>query len=425
MKINKMDKQTLYIITAISAAFVVLFVAVTVVLALILKRDEPEDIPEPERAEISEMNGVWIATATNIDFPSRPDLSKAELKAELDHIVDTCADAGLDTIFYQVRPASDAMYDSVLYPVSRYLSTDGELTLDTLEYLIEAAREKGINVHAWINPLRAAVSGDVDDLAPDHPERKNPDWTVKYADGKTYYDCAIPEVRKLVCDGIAELIEKYDIAGIVFDDYFYPYPVYETDSEGNKTIAPFDDDGTYSKYGKDFDDKGDWRRDNVNKLIKECYNTVKTYDEDCLFGVAPFGIWKNGYGDESGSTTRGAQSYSDIYCDTIAWVKGGYVDYIAPQIYWRTEETAASYDAICDWWDYMLGDTDIPFFVCHGAYRYEDWESPAGIMTDQVEYAKEKETYKGSIFYGFEEIESNKDGIRDELKELYKKAVAD
>ena len=426
MKINKMDKQTLMIITAVSAAFVILFVALTVILAFVLGNDEPADEPVDAVKEIEEMNGVWIATATNIDFPSRPDLSKAELKAELDNIVKTAAEAGLDTIFYQVRPASDAMYESVLFPVSRYLSTDGELTLDTLEYLIDAAKKEGIEVHAWINPLRAAVSGDVSSLPEDHPARNNPDWCVKYADGKTYYDCAIPEVRKLVCDGILEIIEKYDVAGIVFDDYFYPYPIYETDEEGNKSVIEFDDDDTYSKYGKDFDDKGDWRRDNVNKLIKECYDTVKASDENCLFGVAPFGIWKNGYGDESGSTTRGAQSYTDIYCDTIAWVKGGYVDFVAPQIYWRTEESAASYTAICDWWDYMLSQYDVPFLVCHGAYRYEDWESPAGIMTSQVEYAKEKQTYKGSIFYGYEEIRSNKDGIRDEIRDMYKKeAVAD
>ena len=419
MYTGKMDKKTLVTVTVIALAFIIVFASVAVIIGVILARDgEPEE-PQVGAKELESMNGVWIATATNIDFPSRPDLTKAELKAELDSIVDTCSKAGLDTIFYQVRPASDAMYKSEIFPVSKYLSSDRRLTLDTLEYLIEKAGEKGIKVHAWINPLRAAVGGDISDLPEGHPARDNPEWVVKYADGKLYYDCAIPEVRKLVCDGISEIIAKYDVAGIVFDDYFYPYPVYETDEAGNKTVVDFDDSGSFNEYGKDYDDKGDWRRHNVDLLIEESYKAVKSADGSCVFGVAPFGIWKNGYGDESGSATRGAQSYFDIYCDTLAWADGGYVDYIAPQIYWRAEESAASYTALCDWWDMMLKERGVPFIICHAAYRYDGWEAPSGIMTSQVEYAKTKESYKGSIFYGYEEIATNKEGIANELSDLY------
>ncbi len=419
---NKLDKKTLITITAVVSAFVLIFAVVAVVLGIVLNRDNEEPAAPAEENEasmVAEMNGVWIASISNIDFPSKPDLTEDELKAELDSIVETAESVGLNTIFFQVRPSADALYDSDIFPVSRYLSSEGKLTLDPLEYIIEAAMKKNISVHAWINPLRVAVGGTADDLPDGHPAKEHPEWCVKYADGKIYFDCGIPEVRQLVADGIKEIIEGYDVGGIVFDDYFYPYPQYETDSEGNKTVAAFEDSTTFNRFGTEYDDIGDWRRENVNSLVRLAYNTVKETDKECCFGVSPFGIWKNGYGDDSGSATRGSQSYYDIYCDSIAWVKDGYVDYIAPQLYWRAEESAASYTALCDWWAMMVEDTDVALFISHGAYRYDGWESPEGVMTSQVEYASSFDSYKGSFFYGYEEIKANTMGIADELISLY------
>ena len=423
MRFNKLDKKTFIIITSVAAVFVILFVIITLVLSLVLKK-EPEAVPpkhEEEKKEINfeKMNGVWIASVSNIDFPSRPDLSKKELMAEIDAIVATVAEAGLDTVFFQVRPSSDALYDSDIFPVSRYLSSDGELTLDCLEYFIEAAEAYDIAVHAWINPLRVAVGGTTDDLRDDNPAKKNPRWCVKYADGKIYYDCGNPDVRKLIADGVREIVENYDVAGIVFDDYFYPYPVYETDDDGNRIVSVFEDSESFDTYGTEYDDIGDWRRENVNSLVKLCYDTVKKADRKCLFGVSPFGIWKNGYGDESGSATKGSQSYFDIYCDSVAWAKGGYVDYIAPQLYWTAENSAASYTALTEWWALAIDNTGVPLLVSHAAYRYSEWENPSGIITSQVENAEGYEIYRGSMFYGYEEIAANTYGITDELKKLY------
>lgn len=419
---DKLDKKALITVTAVVAAFVLIFATVAIILGVALNKDDEGAFDDPEdnvEANVSEMNGVWIASISNIDFPSKPDLSADELKVELDAIVENVEESGLDTIFFQVRPSSDALYSSDIFPVSRYLSKEGILVIDPLEYIIEAASAKGISVHAWINPLRVAVGGTVEELPDGHPAKEHPEWCVKYADGKIYFDCGIPEVRQLIADGISEIIEGYDVEGIVFDDYFYPYPQYETDSEGNKTIAAFGDSATFGQYGSEYDDIGDWRRENVNCLVKLAYDTVKSTDKNCIFGVSPFGIWKNGYGDISGSATRGSQSYYDIYCDSISWVNGGYVDYIAPQLYWRAEESAASYTALCDWWAMMVEDTGVGLFISHGAYRYDGWESPQGIMTSQVEYAKKFESYKGSFFYGYEEIEANTMGIRDEIHALY------
>ncbi len=422
MFLNKLDKKTVMIVTAVVAAFVLIFAVVAVVLGIFLNRNHDPDgeIADNEIvSSVSNMNGVWIASISNIDFPSRPDLCEDELKEEIDRIVETVDSTGLDTIFFQVRPASDALYRSDIFPVSRYLSSNGEMTIDPLEYIIEVASKKDIAVHAWINPLRVAVGGTVEDLPDGHPAKENPAWCVKYADGKIYYDCGIPEVRELIADGIKEIIEGYDVEGVVFDDYFYPYPQYETDSEGNKAVAVFEDSATFGQFGTEYDDIGDWRRENVNSMVKLAYKTVKETDPSCIFGVSPFGIWKNGYGDESGSATRGSQSYYDIYCDSIAWIQEGYVDYIAPQLYWRAEESVASYTALCDWWAMMVEDTGVGLFISHGAYRYDGWEEPEGVMTSQVEYARAFESYKGSFFYGYEEIEANTMGIGEELSALY------
>lgn len=414
MNINIKDKKTLTMVIAICMAFVLVFSGIIAAVICLWGKGENSG------KKALNMNGAWIATVSNIDFPSKPDLDEKELKAEIDSIVDTAGSAGLDTLFFQVRPSADALYASDIFPVSKYLSSDGLLTLDTLDYMISAAHAKNIKVHAWINPLRVATSGSVEDLPDNSPAKIHSDWTVKYDDGKIYFDCGVPEVRELICSGIAEILDGYDVDGIVFDDYFYPYPTYITAENGEKTVAKFADSDTFDEYGEDFSDIGDWRRNNVNELIHSVYDTVKSKNSDIVFGVAPFGIWKNGYGDESGSETRGAQSYYDIYCDTLAWVDGGYVDYIAPQLYWRDIDSAAAYNVLCDWWSARLEKSKVRLLISHAAYRYGgDWEDPEGIMTSQVQYASQHENYCGSIFYGFDEIKNNTHGVTDEIKNLY------
>lgn len=367
----------------------------------------------------SEMRGVYIASVYNIDFPSRPDLSAAALKAELDDILDTAEDAGLNTVFFQVRPAADALYDSDIFPVSRTLSTKGKLFFDPLAYLIEQAHQRNIFVHAWVNPLRittgsaAKPNTDIADLPARSPAAAHPEWTVAYADGKLYFDAGYPEVRKLVADGVAEIVRKYNVDGILFDDYFYPYPVSE-----NGVTAGFDDSVSFSLYGGNMS-RGNWRRQNINQMIELVYDTVKEISEDVRFGVAPFGIWQNDDGKNGGSATRGLESYSAIYCDPVAWAQGGYVDYIAPQIYWRFSTAAAPYDELVRFWNGMLDGTGVAFVVSHAAYNYDEWSDPAGEMSDQVQFARSALTYRGSIFYGYDEIRRNLHTISDELSAVY------
>ena len=386
-KVKTKDQKTLYIVAAVCGASVILFGLGVLVAFLLARGGGTEKNP---RVSLSEVRGVWIASVYGIDFPSSPNLDAAGLQSEIDEIVENAASLGLNTVCFQVRPSADALYDSKIFPVSAYLSADRTLTLDALEYMVKVAHEKNIAVFAWVNPLRVTAStGGRESLPESHPAALHPDWAVEYADGRLYFDCGIPAVRELIADGVREIVENYEVDGVIFDDYFYPYPT-KVEVEEKEVTAPFNDDSTFAEYGKDFEDIGDWRRENVNQMVHLCYDAVKSADVECAFGVAPFGIWKNGYGGETGSETRGAQSYRDIYCDTLAWVQGGYVDFVAPQLYWRSVDSAAPYDILCDWWAEAVAETDVRLLICHGAYRYSgDWQDPEGNLTAQVEYAGE------------------------------------
>jgi len=372
----------------------------------------------------SEVRGVYIATVYNIDYPSKSNLSAAALKAELDAILKTAAEAGLNTVYFQVRPAADALYESSLFPVSRALSANGKLTFDPLKYLIDTAHQQNIFVHAWVNPLRVSLgsaekpSHDPAALPEGSPAKEHPEWTVPYADGRLYFDPGLPEVRQLVADGVREIVEKYNVDGILFDDYFYPYPVKDADG----ITAGFDDTVSYEKYGGGMK-RADWRRQNINEMVKLVYDAVKGVSENVTFGVAPFGIWQNDDGKNGGSATTGMESYASIYCDPIAWARDGYVDYIAPQLYWRFSTTSAPFGTLARWWNQMLDGTGVDLLISHAAHNYDAWSSPAGELSEQVQYARSELTYRGSIFYGYDEIRRNLHGIADELSDVYEDSI--
>lgn len=372
---------------------------------------------------VEEMRAIWIATVNNINFPSKKGLSKEKLATELDEIVAFAAKNGFNTIIFQVRPASDALYDSDLFPASEVLSgecgkaPDGNF--DCLAYLVDAAHKEHIAVHAWVNPLRVTSGNktypktDVEALPLSSPARQNPECVVAYADGKLYFDAGQPYVRSLVAAGVKEICEGYDVDGIVFDDYFYPYP---TDN------ATFDDDESYAKYGGGMA-RDDFRRENVNTLIRLCYDTVKGVDSDIQFGVSPFGIWQNSDGLNGGSKTKGLEAYSEIYCDALAWAKGGYVDYIAPQLYWSFGTPAAPFGTLAEWWNEALKDSGVRYYVNHGAYRYAEGTMDSGELTNQVQKARTLDNCYGSMYYGYAALYSNSSGVLDELNALFESRV--
>ncbi|MBE6541270.1 MAG: hypothetical protein E7672_02355 [Ruminococcaceae bacterium] len=370
----------------------------------------------------SEVRGVWIASVFNIDYPSRSDLSADLLKAEIDAILDTCEANELNTVFFQVRPSCDALYDSDIFPVSRSLSSSGSLVFDPLEYIVSEGHQRNIFVHAWVNPLRVTTnSHDISALPEGSPAKNNPEWVVAHPDGKLYLNAGIPAVQQLVVDGVREIVEKYDVDGVVFDDYFYPYPTYDE----NGALVDFADEEQFDLYGSGYSSKADWRRDNINKIIKGVYDAVHETDSECVFGVSPFAIWQNNDGENGGSDTKGLEAYKTLYCDATAWIEGGYIDYLSPQIYWTFSDKMSPFDILLRWWNTQLDGSDVKLYVSHASYRYEEgeWDSPEGQLSEQVTFARSEKTYRGSIFYGYDEIKRNIKGASDELKLSFKDEI--
>ncbi len=373
-----------------------------------------------------EVRGLWIPSVLNITYPSEPGLSESELRAELDAIVKTARDAGLNTLCLQVRPSSDALYHSAVFPTSAYLSgTQGQAAdgdFDPLAYLCEIAADdtngEALAVYAWVNPLRVTSAGqDVSLLSESNPAVKHPEWTFTY-NNAVYYNAAIPEVRALVAAGVAEICENYPVAGVIFDDYFYPYPAYDK----NNALMPVPDDKAYETYGGAFDDIGDFRRDNVNRMVKACYDAVKGVSEYVQFGIAPFGIWQNDNGENGGSDTAGMSSYSAIYCDPLAWMEGGYIDFLAPQIYWQFSTNVARYDTLVRWWNAQCDAYDTPMWISHALHNYESWANP-GEMRNQIGFARAELSYRGSLFYGYPQLRDNTAGVTDEIRAAYTEDV--
>lgn len=372
----------------------------------------------------SEMRGLWIATVNNINFPSKQNLSAAALAEELDSIVDFAAENGFNTILFQVRPTADALYDSDIFPASKFVSgnagTAPENNFDCLGYLLSAAHAKGIAVHAWVNPLRVTSGNttypqtDISALPENSPAAQHPEWVVPYADGKLYFDAGIPEVRELVASGVREICEKYDVDGIIFDDYFYPYP---------QDDAIFDDAETYAAYGEEFSDIGDFRRENINRLIEACYTAVKDVDESIRFGVSPFGIWRNSDGENGGSATRGLSAYDEIYCDALAWAKSGYVDYLAPQLYWTFTTASAPYGTLAEWWSRALDGTGVTLYINHGVYRYAEGNMESGELTKQIELARTLYSCRGGMYYGYAALQNNEQNVLKELDALFETEI--
>ncbi len=407
------------------SVFIVSLILLLLIIFLPSKKPPEENITEEAPIQTEdlipvvvddEMRGVYIASVLNLNFPSKAGLDEASLKKELDDIVHLTRDTGFDTIFFQVRPTGDALYASEIFPSSRYLvKNEGDpIPFDPLSYLITKAAEFEMDVVAWVNPYRiTSFSSDskeeaIAQLSESNPARINPELSVFYG-GKLYYDPALPEVWELIASGVKELCENYGIKGILYDDYFYPYPV------GSEE---FDDASSYERYGDGLS-LADWRRQNVNQMVKLTFDTVKSVSKELSFGISPFGIWQNASSDPSGSDTKGMEAYSTIYCDAVAWIDGGYIDYISPQIYWERGHDAADFATLARWWSAKVDGTGVKLYISHAAYKVNDFASGASEITRQISFARTLMGSCGNIQYGFADIRQNTGGLRDEIKSFY------
>jgi uncharacterized lipoprotein YddW (UPF0748 family) len=287
----------------------------------------------------AEFRGAWIASVHNINFPSKAGLPAATQQAELARLLDAAARAGLRHVLLQVRPESDALYQSPIEPWSRFLTgTQGTPPgYDPLAFAISEGRKRGIHIHAWLNPYRASASASKP-LATGHVARRFPQLAYRIG-SVLWMDPGAPAVQDHIVAVVKDLCSRYELAGVHFDDYFYPYP----DNSGN--LPRFPDDITYAAHGAGLS-KADWRRRNVNSLLKRVHQTVKATRPSAVFGVSPFGIYTKGVPPD---VKAGVDQYHQLFSDPVRWMKEGSVDYLAPQLYWK-EGGPQSFSSLLRWW---------------------------------------------------------------------------
>jgi uncharacterized lipoprotein YddW (UPF0748 family) len=326
-----------------------------------------------------QLRAMWLTTVRNSDWPSRPGLDEQTIKAEYRGWLDLAQRMNHNAIFVHVRPSGDAFWPSRFAPWSQWLTgrADGQGPgWDPMAFMVAETHARNLEFHAWFNPYKAGQVGAMQALPPNHPLHQHPDWAVTYPAGsssaRVYFNPGIPQARRFVEDSILELAEKYDIDGVHFDDFFYPYP-----SSGQD----FPDDAAFATFGAGAA-KGDWRRQNVNLFIQEMHTRIKKLKPWVKFGVSPFGIWRNQTTDPRGSATSGLQSYDAIYADTRLWVTEGWLDYIVPQIYWHIGFDVANYAVLLPWWSALVSGTSVQLYIGQADYRIGQkgvWADPAEI----------------------------------------------
>lgn len=377
-------------------------------------------VTETAAGTSQELRGVWVSTAYSLDYPSAKTTDAESLKAQADKILDNIKNMNMNAVFLQVRPSGDAFYKSEIFPWSKYLTgTQGTAPaddFDPLAYWVSAAHERGLELHAWINPFMITRSGESDwiGLSADNPAKSDyADCVVKYSDGNYYYDPGNPRTRELVVKGALEIVNNYDVDGIHLDDYFYPG-------------TSFNDDATWNAYGSGFTDRADWRRDNINQLIAALDTQLHQADSSIRFGVSPQGVWANSSTMSGGSATRGNESYSQRFADSLAWIKAGTVDYIAPQIYWSIGYSAADYSVLVKWWSDAVSGSDVDLYIGMADYRSSNVTDTSSVwygtseLKRQLDLNRTYSAVKGEIHFRYS-LMAKDSGIM----ELYRTYYAD
>lgn len=347
------------------------------------------------------MKGVWISSVFNLDWPSAASMGKADKqKQDFDALLDKLKAVGFNAVFVQVRPSADSLYPSALVPWSKVLTgTQGkDPGYDPLAYMVNSAHARGMQFHAWFNPFRATTDGSTTGLASNHVAKAHPDWIVN-AGGKLYINPGIPEARQHIIDTVMEVVNGYNIDGVHLDDYFYP------------SNTAFADDATFKTYNpKGIVSKNDWRRDNINEFVRQLGVQIHGAKPSVSYGISPFGVWRNIKMDSTGSdTTAGVTAYDDMFADVRTWVKQGWIDYVAPQIYWSLSFNAARYDKLVDWWVNEVSGTNVKLYIGMAAYKVgasdqsAEWQSGQQII-NQLKYNEKYNNVAGSIMFRANDI---------------------
>ena len=369
-------------------------------------------------AVMREFRGVWVATVTNMDWPSRPDLSTSDQQRELLAILDRAAALNMNAIILQVRPEADALFASKYEPWSRYLTGEqGKAPSpfwDPLAFAVTEAHKRNLELHAWLNPYRAAFNRQLP-TSRNHITKRHPALIVPY-DQYLWMNPGLTDVRNIAIRSVLDLVRRYDVDGIHIDDYFYPYP--ETNPAGQKLEFP--DSRTYAAYrrGGGQLSKGDWRRRNVDTFIRELYSVVKAEKKWVKVGISPFGIWRPGVPP---TTMAGVDEYDELYADARKWEREGWLDYIAPQLYWPVQPLEQSYPVLLQWW---VEQNTKARHVWPGLALYKlpitgPKKMSADDIVQEIQITRQTPGATGHVLFNAQVLMQNVEGIADRLAQVY------
>jgi uncharacterized lipoprotein YddW (UPF0748 family) len=361
-----------------------------------------------------EFRGVWVATVENIDWPSSKNLSTEQQKAEFIALLDMHRANGINAVVVQVRPATDAFYPSPYEPWSEYLTGKQGVPpnpyYDPLQFMITETHKRKMEFHAWMNPYRAKFNINKSSTSATHITRLYPNWFLTYGDTK-YFDPGNKEVQQYVTNVVKDVVSRYDVDAIHFDDYFYPYRI---------TGKEFPDNANYIKYGNGMN-KDDWRRSNTDSIIVMLSRAIKKENPKCQFGISPFGVWRNIDKDSvNGSNTKAGQTnYDDLYADILLWLKNDWIDYVAPQLYWEFEHKAAPYQPLLEWWNTHTYGKNC--YIGLGIYRANsnaNWKDKTQLPR-QIDSLRSMPNISGMIFFSSKSFNKNPNGWSDSLRLNY------
>ena len=363
-----------------------------------------------------EFRGAWLHVIGQSQWMNKTtDQQKKYITDQLDLL----QNAGCNAVIFQVRPTADALYISELEPWSSWLTGKrGKAPSplwDPMEFTIEESHKRGMEFHAWLNPYRV-TSNARETLPQNHLLNKEPHRFIKF-NGQTFFDPAYPENRDHICEVVKDIVTRYDIDGIHIDDYFYPYP-----ANGKKFE---NDDASFRKFGNGME-RNAWRRHNVDMLIEQLCTTIKEQKDWVRFGVSPFGIWRNKKNDPRGSESSGLQNYDDLYADVLLWAKKGWIDYLAPQLYWTLDMKAAPSRHLAQWWNDNANGVDV--YIGQDVQRTMTNADPGNNDTNEldtkIKLSRRLPNVKGNIWWHGYWVTENLKGVADSLALKYQSTIA-
>ena len=360
-----------------------------------------------------EFRAVWVATVDNIDWPDSPTIYAHIQKAAFLKLLNMHQRNGMNAVIVQIRPAADAFYPSPFEPWSQWLTgVQGQAPFpyyDPLEFMITETHKRGMEFHAWMNPYRAVFSITNSSITSTHITRQHPEWFITYGD-KKYFDPGNKDVQRYVTNVVKDVVKRYQVDAVHFDDYFYPYRI---------AGKEFPDDAKYRQYGNGMS-KDTWRRSNTDSIIVMLGKAIKETNKKCRFGISPFGVWRNASVDSMGSNTKAAQTnYDDLYADILLWLRMGWIDYVTPQLYWEIDHKLADFNTLADWWAAHIYGKDC--YIGIGYYRANSnaaWKDKTQ-LPKQIQKIRSLPALKGMAFYSSKVFEKNPNGWNDTLRLNY------